>query len=371
MKSLSTYLKFITEAKEFKMSEVKLSKLTVSDLDKYISITKAKFLSDESMTVLNYMKKHNVKNKDIIDLDFINKQWNDGLDTGVKQACVALNKAGRIKELPMYLSDSEFSDVITEKRPLDFYVYDLRSEKGKNGIVKAFDGMVHKFAISFSKKGVCTVDDTLSAGYEGLTYAINNYGKLRSEYVRSSDVNVDTEKMAEMEAELGSKPAQIPFSAFATAHVRNAIIEYVQTLSNLVRRPKSEQNRQKAEQGYVSSQNAMSGDESVGSDSEGNARSRFDVLKGDEVQVDGGKKVDNDDAEELWKQLFKMVEGKFGKEIAELWYTRNGLNGYEQDKSAKLSPTDYYRLNNINKFLTTDKKAFKILSEIRELMQDD
>lgn len=371
MKSLSTYLKFINEVKEFNMPSVKLSKMTVTDLDKYINIAKSKFLSEETMTVLDYMKKHNVKNKNIEDLDFINKEWDNNLDTKIKQAVIQLNKANRLKELPMYLTDKEFNDVITEKRPLDFYVYDIVSEKGKNAIVKAFDGMVHKFAISYAQKGVCSVDDALGAGYEGLTYAINNYGKLRSEYIRSSDVNVDTDSMAELEKELGAKPSQIPFSAFASSHVRNAIIEYIQTLSNLVRRPKSEQRRQKAEQGYISSQNALSGDEVVGSDSESNARTRFDILKGDEVSVDGGTQVDNDDAVKLWQKLFKMVEDKFDKEIAELWYERNGLNGREKNKKGSLTQRQYYQLNNINKFLVQDKQAFKILSEIRELMQDD
>lgn len=372
MKSLKNYLSNIQEAKNFEMPAVELTKLTVSDLDKYISICKGKFLSDETLDILKYMKDNFTDGKEITNLDFINTGWNNGeLDSKIKNKVITLNKAKRIKELPMYLTDKQFSDVLSEARPLDFYVYDLVSDAGRNELVKRFEPMLKNVAYKESQKVGFDYDELYSAGLEGFTYAMNNYGKLRSEYVRTKNTKFDVEAQKAKEEELGLNPKISTFSSFATAHVSNAINEYIQNEMSIIRRPKSNQRKEKKETGQVSKERKLSGDTAIGNDKDGNSRTMWDKL-GDDIGVEhGGKSVDEQEIAELWQRVYKRIEDRFAKDkdIVELWYVRNGLNGREQDKK-KSAEGKYYKLGLIDKFLVTDPTCKKLLNEIYELSAD-
>lgn len=371
MKSLKQYLTYVNEAKNFEMPAVKLTKLSVDDLHKYISICKEKFLSKETLDILKYMEDNFAEGKEITHLDFINSGWDNGeLSSSIKEKVVALNKAKRTKELPMYLTDNEFKDVINMDRPLDFYVYDLVSQEGRNELVKRFEPMLKNAAYRESSKVGMDYEEMYSAGLEGFTYALNNYGKLRSEYVRQKGLRVDIEKFKKDEEERGAKPAQLPFASYATAQVVNAMNEYQQNEMNLVRRPKSEQRAEKKKTGGNKKQGKVSGDASIGNDKDGNARQMWDKLGDDMDSEAGGQSADNRDIKDMWKEIFDRVEKKFGKDIAELWYVKNGLNGREYKKFTA-SPNDYYKINLIKKYLVTDPVCKKIINELHELMLDN
>lgn len=371
MKSLKNYLSNIQEAKNFEMPNVKLNKLTVSDLDKYITKCDKKFLSDETLYILKYMKDNFTEGKEITNLDFINNGWNNGeLDSKIKDKVIALNKVKRIKELPMFLTDDEFKQVINGERPLDFFVYDFTSEQGRNELVKRFEPMLKNAAFKASKKVGYDYDEMYSAGLEGFTYAMNNYGKLRSEYVRTSNNKFDVEAQIEKEKKLGLTPQNSTFSSFATAHVSNAINEYIQNEMSIIRRPKSNQRAEKKETGSVSKERKLSGDAAVGNDKDGNSRNMWDKL-GDDIGVEqGGQSIDDAEVEELWKQVYKRIETRFAKDldVVELWYVRNGLNGREQ-KNIK-GEGKYYKLGLIEKYLVTDPVCKKLLNEIYEISAD-
>lgn len=371
MKSLKKYLLNIQEAKNFEMPAVKLTKLNVSDLDKFISLCKRKFLSTETLDILKYMKDNFTDGQEITNLDFINKGWNNGeLDSKIKDKVIVLNRAKRTKELPMYLTDDEFNQVITGKRPLDFFVYDFTSEQGRNELVKRFEPMLKNAAYKAAQRVGYDYDELYSAGLEGFTFAINNYGKLRSEYVRTSNIKFDVEAQKAKEEELGLNPQNSTFSSFATGHVSNAINEYIQTEMSLIRRPKSNQRSEKKETGQVSKERKLSGDTAIGNDKDGNSRTMWDKL-GDDMGVEhGGKSVDDQEIAELWQKVYKRIEDRFAKDkdIVELWYVRNGLNGREQ-KNIK-GEGKYYKLGLIDKFLVTDPVCKKLLNEIYEISAD-
>lgn len=367
MKNLSSYIKSINEAKRVELPAVKLTSLTISDLDKFVRLCGSKFLSNDSQLILEYMKKEFADKAEITNLDFINKGWPNNLDSKVKAAVLALMKEGRIKELPMYLTDDEFKDVLNENRPLDFFVYDLVSEQGRNEMVERFKPMISKAVYTYSSKNVINKEDALGAALEGFTVAMNNYGKKRSEYVRTSDVKVDLEKIMKDEEEKGTKPAQLTFAAYAKSMVNNWLLEFIQDEERLVRVPRNKQAEERKKDGSNKVEYAVRGDASVGSDEEG-GRTMWDKLAPEMDAEDGDTDVNDKDVQGLWKKLFEMVEKKFGKEIAEQWYTLNGLNGYEK---AKVKNPNYYKMNLIKQFITTDPKAKQILNEIHELMLDD
>lgn len=295
----------------------------------------------------------------------INENGSDKFDESKYTSIITkLKKADRIKELPWYLTEAEFNDVVSGARPLDFYAYDLVSEQGRNTMVKKFEPMIHRIAYKYANANGISSEDTYSAALEGFTRALNNYGKKRSEYIRtkSEEANINLDEISKNENDVKN----IPFASYATAMVSNYILEYLKNEMNLVRRPQSDQSRERSETGNTSRERKISGDQSVGTDSDGNERNMWDKLDIDSEE--GGRSTDDDDVQKLWQFIYKSVEEKFGKDITELWYKKNGLNGRKQEKTSS-SPTDYYKLRNIAKFLMTDKKCKAALDEIRELMQ--
>lgn len=349
MKSFSS---FVLEAKADSKLDIKQTNISIDDITDYLVIA-SKMLSSEAVKVINGVVSSE-------------NQFEALEDSKFKSEIDALKKADRIKELPWLLSEEEFKNVINSKKPLDFYVYDLVSEQGRNKLVKKFQPMLHKIAYKYANANGISADDTYSAGLEGFTRALNNYGKKRSEYVRTSSEldNIDLDGIAANESDTVKN---IPFASYATAMVSNYILEYLKNEMNLVRRPASDQARERETTGNTSRQAVVSGDTPIGTDSAGNARSKWDSLA---TEI-GSEGTDHDtEIEALWKQIFKLVEDKFGKETTELWYKKNGLNGRKVEKTAS-SPTEYYKLRNIVKFLTTDKEAKSLLNEIRELMADE
>lgn len=278
----------------------------------------------------------------------------------------ALASAGRVRELPWYLTKEETDDVVNGRRPLDFYVYDLTSERGRNELVRKFEPMLRRISYSYANANGISADDTYSAGLEGFTRALNNYGKSRSEYVRtkSEEEHVDLDKIAASEG----APRNIPFASYATAMVSNFILVYIKDEMSLVRRPQSDQAKERAATGNISKEKKVSGDAYAGTDKDGDARNMWDKLASD-ISADKIKTPD-EEVKALWKTVYDAVEAKFGKEIAELWYKKNGINGRKLDKSTS-TPTEYYKLRNISKFLLTDKACRAALDEIREIMAEE
>lgn len=350
MKSFSSFISensnSIKNVTEHTVSSVKQNQIDKTLLEKYKQQA-IKMLSEDAISVIN------VTGGDKFD------------ESKHKSIITKLEKADRIKELPWYLSEDEFNDVVSGVRPLDFYAYDLVSEQGRNEMVKKFEPMIRRIAYKYANSNSISSDDTYSAALEGFTRALNNYGKKRSEYVRtkSEEANIDLDEIAKNE----NNVRNIPFASYATAMVSNYILEYLKNEMNLVRRPQSDQSRERAKTGNTSMERKVSGDQSIGTDSDGNEKSMWDKLNIDTEE--GGRSTDDDDIQALWQFIYKSVEEKFGKEIAELWYSKNGLNGRKQNKTAS-SPTEYYKLRNIAKFLMTDKKCKAALDEIRELMSE-
>lgn len=350
MKSFSS---FISENKQKAVQENKETAVKQSSIDKEtIDAFKSqaiKMLSEDAVNVIN------------------STGGNTFDETANKAVVTKLAKAGRIKELPWYLTKEELADVVSGARPLDFYAYDLVSEQGRNAMVSKFQPMIHRIAFKYANANGISSDDTYSAALEGFTRALNNYGKKRSEYVRtkSEEANVDLDKIASQEG----NARNIPFASYATAMVSNSILDFLKNEMNLVRRPQSDQAKERAATGNISSEKKVSGDAAAGKDKDGNERNMWDKL-GDEIDSEaGGASLDNDDLQKLWRQIFAAVEDKFGKDVAELWYKKNGLNGRKQENKSS-TPTEYYKLRNIAKFLMTDKKCRAALDEIRELMAE-
>lgn len=349
MKRFST---FISEAVNSNGLDVKQSYIKPDDLKKFAEAA-GKMLSSTTMGILN----HAIAD----DKDF------DINDTTYKQDISKLKKAHREKELPWLLTEEELSNVINSKKPLDFYAWDLTSEAGRNWLVKKFEPMLHSTAQKYANANGISKDDTFGPALEGFTRALNNYGKKRSEYVRtkSEEANIDLDAI---KAKEDDTVRNIPFASYATAMVSNSILDYLKNEMNLVRRPQSDQAKEREETGKISTQAVTHGDASIGKDSEGTERNMWDKLSAEyDSESENGSDKDAIEIEKMWKEIFKAVEAKFGKEIAELWYTKNGLNGRKQDNKASTS-TEYYKLRNIAKFLLTDKKCRGLLDDIRDMM---
>lgn len=364
MKSFSSFL----ESKQIVKAPEAVGAAELVESSELDDLSVVKQLSINADELTKY-KQQAIKMLSADTVGLINKIGSSNFDESArndnKTVIAKLKKAGRLKELPWYLEKKEFDDVVSGSRPLDYYAYDLVSDQGRNAMVKKFEPMLHRAAYKYANANGISSDDTYSAALEGFTRALNNYGKKRSEYVRTSSesANINLDEIAKNEGAVRN----IPFASYATAMVSNYILEYLKNEMNLVRRPQSDQSRERTETGNTSRERKVSGDQGIGKDSDGNERNMWDKL-GDEIDAEaGGASLDNSDIEKLWQFIFNSVEAKFGEDTAKLWYTKNGLNGHKQEKTAS-SPTEYYKLRNITKFLLTDKKCKAALDEIRELM---
>ena len=92
---------------------------------------------------------------------------------------------------------------------------------------------------------------------------------------------------------------------------------------------------------------------------------------------DASRELDNQDLQKLWEDIFKKLEQTFDKKIMDVWYSYNGLNGYEKMKNKEIAkkykvvPSNIsYYLNKVNNFIRTDKKLYSMISDVYELMRE-
>ena len=186
----------INEAKQkLEIQDDSINFIDKKDLEKYLEVA-GKFLSDEAKAVVNWL----IENND----EYVKKLgggtnaletfYNAGVpkDADLKKLYSNVGKvvkANRLLEIPVFQTDEQFHAIINKEIAPDEIILDLTSEKGRNEVAAKYDKLVWKIARSFNGKSNLTLDELYSAGLEGLTRAMNKYGK-KTEYTKSDDENV-------------------------------------------------------------------------------------------------------------------------------------------------------------------------------------
>lgn len=341
--------------------------ISVPDLKSYLTITD-KFISPEAKSVVKYLIDNNDKYLSELGTDKDENAlagfYNSGIKSNASEVLKELyknigilNKKGRLMEIPVFQTKDQFDSIITKAEAPDSVILDLETEAGRNEIAKKYMPLVHKIAKQFAGKSNLDYEDLLAAGNRGLVYAMNGYGK------KTQRNNADLETIVTK-----------TFTQYAAFMIRISILEDIKDVSQTVRVPISQQNKEREETGRNTKTNTVSGDKEVGvSGDEGN-KSLFDFMGGTDNAT---RDIDNEDVQKLWNAFYKKLEEKFDKTTLEIWYASFGINGHEKMKKKELAekygivPSNIsYYLYKVNNFIKTDKKMMAMMTDIYELMAE-
>lgn len=367
-------LKQLNEAisKTLEIQDDTINFIEVGELKKYLENT-AKFLSEDAKLIINWL----IENNDTYVKQFggdnaLASFYAKGTpkDAELKKLYAAigrLNKANRLLEVPVFQNKEQFKGILNKTIAPDEILLDLETEKGRSEVAKKYNPLVWKIARTFNGKSGLSLDELYSAGLEGLTWAMNGYGK-------------KSKKRQELEAELGEEITDMKaykattFLSFAGFMIKAAILESIKNESHTVRIPVSQQRKEKEETGRNTKSNSVSGDQAVGKDSEGNGKSLFDYMDDGEK---GGKSIDDEDLEKIWRQIYAILDKQFDKKTMEIFYAANGLRDYEEVKKKDLAakyntvPSNITAiLTKVKLFILNDKRTHDLFMDVMELMAE-
>lgn len=372
MKKLS---QVVSEAKvELDISEDSINFIDASEIKKYMKVAD-KFLSIDAKKVCVWLIDNNstyVKELGKGEGNALANFYMSGMpkDPEMKDLWVSINKvvkSGRSLEIPVFQTEEQFDAIISGKEAPDAILLDLTSEKGRNEIAKKYTPLVWKIARSFNGKSTFSLDELYSIGNEGLVRAMNAYGKSKAETQKKRHKSEDGEldeldELIDLEETNARK--QFTFMSYAAYCIRISILEAIKDESHLVRVPRSQQKKEREETGRNTKSHAVSGDEGIGHDSEGNSKSLFDIM-GDEESEDGGRSLDKEDIAKLWKAITKKLEETFSEKTLDIFYSFYGLFGHEKLKAKEIMAK--YKMKNPSEVTNSNFKVFHLIKTDKNL----
>ena len=373
----------ISEAKTntFDLQEDTVNYLSQKQLTDYRDITN-KFLMQETRNIIEFLIKNNSsyiselpgadKDENALAGFYKSKMPKQEKYQQLWRDIHAVVSAGRTLEIPVFQTRDQFDAVINHKASLDEIVIDLTSEKSRNEIVEKYKPLIWKMVNSWNKKCTLSIDELYSAALEGMTWAMNYYGKGKGGKVQQRrESTLSQEELDELSKKMHSS---MTFGQYAAYKIRVAILEAIKNESRTVRVAVSAQQREYKKNGSIKTNNTVSGNKTVSTDKDGNGKTMFDFIGSAE---DASRELDNQDLQKLWEDIFKKLEQTFDKKIMDVWYSYNGLNGYEKMKNKEIAkkykvvPSNIsYYLNKVNNFIRTDKKLYSMISDVYELMRE-
>ena len=373
----------ISEAKTntFDLQEDTVNYLSQKQLTDYRDITN-KFLMQETRNIIEFLIENNAsyiselpgadKDENALAGFYKSKMPKQEKYQQLWRDIHAVVSAGRTLEIPVFQTRDQFDAVINHKASLDEIVIDLTSEKSRNEIVEKYKPLIWKMVNSWNKKCTLSIDQLYSAALEGMTWAMNYYGKGKGGKVQQRrESTLSQEELDELSKKMHSS---MTFGQYAAYKIRVAILEAIKNESRTVRVAVSAQQREYKKNGSIKTNNTVSGNKTGSTDKDGNGKTMFDFIGSAE---DASRELDNQDLQKLWEDIFKKLEQTFDKKIMDVWYSYNGLNGYEKMKNKEIAkkykvvPSNIsYYLNKVNNFIRTDKKLYSMISDVYELMRE-
>jgi hypothetical protein len=368
MKKLSQLVK---ESKTtLDIQEDTINYIGVNELKKYLQIAD-KFICDDTKELIQYLIVNNANyvnemtSKKSTSGNALADFYNDGpyKDGNKKEIYILIGKiikSGRMLEIPVLQTEEQFNGIISGNISPDEIILDLYSEKGRSVIAKKYEKLCYKIALSFKGKSNIEFEDLLSSAFEGLTWAMNNYGRKSK---KDTKLEIEDEEISQNKA--------TTFLTYASYCIRFHILAAIQNESHLVRIPVNKQSEERKEKGHNSKNNAVSGDKVVGGDEKG--KTLFDYVSDMES---AGKSVDEEDIKIIWTTLMKRLKecGKFSDKMINAWIQFNQLDGAEKKKNKELAaelgitPSNItYYCYIINQFIKTDPKMRVLANDLREL----
>lgn len=344
-------------------------------LQKYVSIAE-KFLCEEAKYVIGYLVEHN----DTYVKDFTAKKDSSGnaladfYNAGVpKDAALKplykniglLIRKGLTLQVPVFQVKAQFDGILSKKFSPDEIFLDLTTEKGRNKVAKDYNALVWKVARSFNGKSTFSLDELYSIGLEGLTNAMNMYGKSTKETQAKKTAGKsedELDKMIDQEKEKARK--QYTFLSYAGYMIRIYILEAIKNESHLVRIPISQQNKERKETGKNTKSMSVSGDAAIGTDKDGHAKTLFDTIGDSE---DGSRTTDDEDIAKLWKMVYKKLQDLLPERTINIFFDFYGVNGHKKmsgkEVMAKYGMKNPSEISNNNHKVQTEIQNNKALRD--------
>ena len=374
MKKLS---QFVVEAKAIDVQDDAMNFIPSPKLKQYLTIAD-KFISVEAKEIINWLIANNgTYMKEIGSLqDFYGKgKPKDKNLQDLYKWIGILNKKNRLLEVPTFMSEDQFNAIISKEISPDEILLDLRTKRGRNAVAKKYTPLVWKIARGFNGKSGLTLDELFSAGMEGLTYAMDGYGKSAEETQKKRMKNKSAEEIAELVSDENNKKRKsYTFLQYAAYLIRIVILEAIKNESRVVRVPVSVQNKERKETGRNTKNNTVSGDEPIGGE-DGDKKGIFGKI---DSKDDADANLDKEDIEKLWKGIIKMLEKEFSEKQLDIFYSMNGLFGHEKLKGKEIMAK--YKLKNpseisnsnwkVLNYIKTNKTLKKAFAELYSLYKE-
>lgn len=360
-------MKKITDSNKtnFEVQSNTINYISAADLKKYLDVA-GKFISDEAKEIVNWLI---VNNKTYIsdlstddDENALAGFYKHGVpsEPHLKELYKLIGlviKSNRTLEIPVFQTKEQFESIINKTAAPDEVILDLKTEKGRNDIVKKYEGLCHKIARQWLGKINLSYEDLLGCCYEGLTYAMNNYGKKNKK------------SKADDEAVKG-----YTFGQFASYCMLNQIKGNGVNDSHLVRIPASQQKKERMEKGHNTKNLSISGDKAVGHSDDDGGKTMFDFI-GSMTDAEAG--VNAADRERLWNDIRKILVQHFDEKVLDVWCSYWGLFGYKKLQNKEIakkynvanSNITYY-CQKVNFFIKKNKKILDMFSELYELVKE-
>ena len=353
------------QASKIKVQSDSINYISKNELEKYLEVAKG-FLSDSAKNVIKYLIDNNTSYISELSTDsdenalagFYNSGKADSEDKKKLKTWIKdVNDSGRLLEIPVFQTKEQFDAIIGKKIAPDEIILDLKSEKGKNAVLKKYEPLIHKICKQFHGKSNLSYEDLLSVAYEAVAIAIKDYGQIRKK--KSSDQEEAIKNYT--------------FGSFLAYSIRNLILDNIKNFSHTVRIPISQQQKEKKETGRNTKSNTVSGNKAVGHDDEGN-KSLFDFMAD---SSDSSSGLDQEDMKRLWQEIFKELEDEFEPKIIDMFYSFYGLNGHKQLQNKELaskynikpSQVTYYCFR-VRNYIMTNKKILNKFKDVYELMKE-
>jgi len=360
-------MKKITEGKQkvnFEIQDNTINYISSAELKKYLDVA-GKFLSEETKEIVNWLI---VNNKTYIS-DLSNDEDENALagfykagvpkDEHLKELYKLIGllvKSGRTLEIPVFQTKEQFESIINKTAAPDEIILDLKTEKGRAIVAQKYNALAHKIAHQWVGKINLSYEDLLGCCYEGLTYAMNNYGK-KNKKSKAEDAAVKS----------------YTFGQFAAYCMLNQIKGNGVNDSHLVRIPTSQQKKERIEKGHNTKNLSVSGDKAVGHDDEG-GKTMFDFI-GAANNTESG--VNAADRQKLWDSIKKILSEQFDEKILDVWCSYWGLFGHKKLQNKEIakkynvanSNITYY-CQKVNFFIKKNKKILDMFSELYELVKE-
>lgn len=385
------------EAKTIEIQEDSVNYLSTNEIKQYLEIAD-KFISQEAKDVCQWLIDHNrtyIKDLSTGDtdnalIDFYNKGLPKGDQKSLYANITKVNNNGRILEIPVFMTRTQFDSIINKEASPDEVIMDLNSEEGRNAVAKKYEPLVHKIVNSWVGKTALSRDELMSGALEGLTRAMNTYGRksdkaIKREEKRRAQAQEEAEKKGETfdpDQDFSgidiSKYKSYTFLQFAAQMIRCYILEAIKNENHLVRIPISRQKKEKEEKGFIAKSNTISGDKHLGGKDGDEGKTLWDIVGGLE---NPGKEIDKREIESLWDQILEELKKKFGEKTMDIFCNHFGfgaengkkkLTGKEMAKKYGFSSPSSItaEITKVINFIRKDKKMYQKFCDISDLMRE-